>query len=690
VSGGGKPKDEPAARARAEELRDLIAHHRKRYYVDDDPEISDAEYDRLERELGEIERAHPDLVTSDSPTQRVGGQPSEEFETFRHATPLLSLDNAYTREELEEWQERLGRRLGGARSSYTVEPKVDGLSIAVHYRDGILVRGVTRGDGSLGEDVTPNVRTIRSIPLRLTRPVAFVEARGEVYMPRAAFEALNRQRVDNGLPPFANPRNSAAGSVRLLDPRITAERKLDCFFYALASYENGASPRTHWESLELVRDLGLRTNPVSERCENLEQVEDYIERLDKIRHDLDYEIDGVVVKVERYDQREIVGSTSKFPRWAVAFKYPAEQATTRVRDIVVQVGRTGALTPVAELEPVLLAGTTVSRATLHNDDEVRRKDVRVSDTVLIEKAGEIIPQVVKVIAGKRPRGSRPFVMPTTCPVCGSEVLKQEGEVASRCTGVSCPAQRREMLRHFAGRSAMDIQGLGDALLDQLLRREMVRDVSDLYHLDADRLAGLERMGAKSAANLLAQIEESKGRPFHRLIHALGIRHVGDRASRVLAAAYGSFDRLEKATEEELQAIDEIGPKTARSIRTFLGQGTNRALLRRLREAGVNMEALEGEAPPVPAGTDGDSGPPLRGKTLVLTGTFPGRSREEVKALVEAAGGRVTGSVSSKTDLVVAGGGAGSKLDRARELGIEVVAPEELERLLSTTPDETDG
>jgi DNA ligase (NAD+) len=684
---GGASGDEDAARKRAEELRDLIAYHRKRYYVDDDPEISDAEYDLLERELREIERAHPELITPDSPTQRVGGQPSEEFATFRHSTPLLSLDNAYAPAELEEWEERLLRRLGGARSTYTVEPKVDGLSIAVHYRNGILERGVTRGDGSVGEDVTPNVRTLRSIPLRLTRPAPFVEVRGEVYMPRTAFEELNRQRVADSLPPFANPRNSAAGSVRLLDPRITAERKLDCFFYALAAYRDGAQPETHWESLELLRDLGLRTNPASERCDDLEQVEAYIERLDRARHDLDYEIDGVVVKVERFDQRELAGSTSKFPRWAVAFKYPAEQATTLVREIVVQVGRTGALTPVAELEPVQLAGTTVSRATLHNEEEVQRKDVRVGDTVLVEKAGEIIPQVVKVIEGKRPRGSRPFEMPRSCPVCGSAVLKEEGEVASRCTGVSCPAQRREMLRHFAGRSAMDIQGLGDALVEQLLRREMVRDVADLYHLDAEGLAGLDRMGERSAANLLQQLEASKSRPFHQLLHALGIRHVGERASRVLAGAYGSFDLLEAATEEELQAIDEIGPKTARSIRTFLDQPANRELLRRLREAGVKMEASPEEARSAPG--EGSTGSPFLGRTLVLTGTLPGRTRQEAKALVEAGGGRVVGTVSSKTDMVVAGEEAGSKLEKARKLGLPVIDPDEFERLLSAAREETE-
>ena len=665
-----------AARARARELRRLIEHHRRRYYVDDDPEVADADYDRLERELREIEESHPDLITPDSPTQRVGGQPSESFETYRHATPLLSLDNAYDRDELAEWERRLRRQLDGEPSTYTVEPKIDGLSIAVHYRNGILERGVTRGDGAVGEDVTPNVRTIRSIPLRLSRDLPHVEARGEVFMPRTAFEELNRQRLADGLPPFANPRNSAAGSVRLLDPRITAQRRLDCYFYALEQCENGKAPETHWESLELLRGLGLRTNPASARREDLDGVLEYVADLESRRHELDYEIDGVVVKVERFDQRERAGATSKFPRWAAAFKFPAEQSTTLVRDIVVQVGRTGAMTPVAELEPVQLAGTTVSRATLHNEEEVQRKDVRVGDTVLVEKAGEIIPQVVKVIESERPKRSKRFVMPEVCPECGSAIVKEDGEVASRCTGAACPAQRREMLRHYASRAALDIQGLGEALVDQLLKHDMIRDMSDLYALDAAKLAGLERMGEKSAANLLAQIEESKSRPLDRLLYALGIRHVGDRASRVLAGGYGTLDALIEASEEELQEFDEIGPKTASSIRTFLDQPANRKLIDKLRSAGVRTTADETAAP---AETAADS--PFRDKTVVITGTLAGRSRQEAKALVEARGGRVSGSVSKNTDMVVAGEAAGSKLAKAREFGVRIVDSEEFERLL---------
>ncbi len=664
------------AAARAEELRRLIAYHRKKYYVDDAPEISDQEYDRLERELAEIEGRYPRLVTADSPTQRVGGEPAEAFVTYRHRSPLLSLDNVYSVEELREWEQRLLKVLGGRRPSYVVEPKMDGLSIAVIYRNGLLERGVTRGDGFVGEDVTSNIRTIRSIPLRLTRPVADLEARGEVYMPRAAFQELNRQREEAGEPPFANPRNAAAGSVRLLDPRITSSRRLDCFFWVLAEIE-GAAPGSHSARLERLRELGLRTNPHNEACADLDAVIARIGNLSTLRRELEYEIDGAVVKVDDIALQERAGATSKFPRWAVAFKYPPEQATTRVRNIAVQVGRTGVLTPVAELDPVPLAGTTVSRATLHNEDEVRRKDVRVGDTVFIERAGEVIPQVVSVVLAKRPPRSVPFVMPSACPECGSAVVREEGEVAVRCTGASCPAKRRETLLHFASRSGMDIQGLGDALVEQLIEHAMVRDVSDLYGLELVPLADLERMGKKSASNLLEQIAASRERPLHRLLFALGIRHVGERAARILAASFGSMERLESATLEQLQAIHEIGPATASAVRVFLDQPANRDLIRRLREAGVNTTALPEEIPSAPP-----SGSAFADKTVVLTGTLPGRTREEAKAIVEAMGGRVASSVSRRTDLVVAGEDAGSKLARARGLGIAIVGPEEFERMIA--------
>jgi DNA ligase (NAD+) len=671
---GGRRK---MAAARAEELRRLIAHHRKRYYVDDAPEISDAEYDALERELRAIEADFPDLATPDSPTRRVGGEPSKAFATFRHRTPLLSLDNAYSDADVRTWAERLTRALDGeSPERYAVEPKIDGLCIAVAWRDGVLDRGVTRGDGVVGEDVTSNVRTIRSIPLRLTRPVPYLEARGEVYMPRAAFEELNRQRAGAGEPPFANPRNAAAGSVRLLDPRITASRRLDCFFYVLAEIEGESSPpASHLGRLALLREFGLRTNPLNEACPSLDAVLICIARFEDRRHALDYDIDGAVVKADEIAIQARAGATSKLPRWAIAYKYSPEQATTRVRDIVVQVGRTGTLTPVAELDPVQLAGTTVSRATLHNEDEVRRKDVRVGDTVFIEKAGEIIPQVVSVVSSKRPRDARPFVMPARCPVCGSAVVREAGEVASRCTGATCPAKRREAILHFSSRAGMDIQGLGDALVDQILAKGLVRDAADLYRLEPEALAALDRMGEKSAANVLAEIAASKSRPLHRVVFALGIRQVGERAAKDLSAAFGSMEAVAGATEEQLQAVEEIGPKTAASVRLFFDQPANRTLVRRLAEAGVNMRATSDErATPKAASA-------FAGKTVVLTGTLPGRTREEAKGIVERLGGKVAGSVSRKTDLVVAGEDAGSKLAQARELDVPVVGPDEFERMI---------
>jgi DNA ligase (NAD+) len=613
----------------------------------------------------------------------VGGEPSQAFAAYGHRSPMLSLDNAYTDEDLREWEQRLLRAIEPAAATYVMEPKVDGLSIALVYRNGLLQRGVTRGDGTVGEDVTPNVRTIRSIPLRLMRPVEYLEVRGEVFMPRKAFQEVNRQREEAAEPAFANPRNAAAGSVRLLDPRITSARKLDCFFYVIAECD-AVLPTRHSERLAWLRDLGLRTNPLNVVCRDLPAVMESIEALQGRRQDLDYEIDGAVVKVDEIPLQELAGATSKFPRWAVAFKYPADQAPTRVRDIVVQVGRTGTLTPVALLEPVQLGGTTVSRATLHNEDEVRRKDIRVGDTVLIEKAGEIIPQVVSVVLAERPADSVPFAMTDRCPICGSAVAREEGEVASRCTGATCAAKRREALLHFASRPAMDIQGLGEALVDQLLDRGLARDAADLYHLGTDVLAALDRMGRKSASNLLDELERSRTKPLHRLLHALGIRHVGERAARVLAASFGSIEDLAAASVEALQGIPEIGPKTAAAVRLFFEQPVNRELIRRLAEAGVTTSAGE-EDRESPA----RSVSPLSGKTVVLTGTLPGRSRAEAKAIVERLGGRVAGSVSRKTDLVVAGDEPGSKLDEARKLGVPVVGPAEFERIVgeaSTPPD----
>ena len=654
-----------AAEKRASELRGEIAFHRKRYYIDNDPDVSDSEYDALERELVEIESAFPDLITADSPSHRVGGAPADGFDTFKHRTPLLSLGNAFGVEELKAWQQRLLRVLGEeARPQFAVEPKIDGLSISVHYRDGILERGVTRGDGETGEVVTANVRTIQSIPLRLQKPID-IEVRGEIFMPRGAFEALNRERLECGESLYANPRNAAAGFVRLKDSRVTATRGLACFFYEVA----GGSPTadSYHASLAALREQGLPTNPLNELQDDLDGVIGYIDKLSGEREHLDYEIDGVVVKVDDLRVRAEAGSTSKYPRWAIAVKYPAQQATTQVRKIVVQVGRTGKLTPVAELEPVALAGTTVSRATLHNEDEVERKGVREGDTVLVEKAGEIIPQVVKVIAGKRPRGTRAFEMPERCPVCRSAAVRDEGEVARYCTNAACPAQQRERIIHFVSRGGMDIRGLGDALVDQLVERGLVADVADLYGLDAESLAGLERMGAKSADNLIKQIEISKTRPLGRVLFALGIRHVGDRGGRQLAAKLRSLEALMSVDAETLEEIDEIGPKTAAAVCSFFEQEANRSLVGRLLGAGLNPEVEERLVVE-------DS--PFAGKTVVITGTLPDHSRAAVAAMVEQGGGKVSGSVSRKTDLVIAGESAGSKLEKARKLGVTVIGPEE--------------
>ena len=665
--------------ARAAELREQIAHHRRKYYQDDAPEVSDAEYDALERELAAIEKAHPELATSDSTSQRVGGEPSQQFVNVAHRSPLQSLDNAYSEDDLRAWDERLSRAVSRPVDRYVVEPKIDGLSIALWYRNGELERAITRGDGAIGEDVTANVRTIRSIPGTLARAVPFLEVRGELFMPLASFRELNQARQDAGEPPLANPRNAASGSVRLIDTSVTASRKLDGFFYVLAEIEGEPAPETHTQALALLAGLGLRVNPLNSVCGSLEDVLAAIETIRVERETLPYVIDGAVVKVDALDMQRRAGSTSKFPRWAIAFKYPAEQAETQVRDIVVQVGRTGALTPVADLAPVLLAGTTVSRATLHNEDEVARKDVRVGDTVVIEKAGEIIPQVLRVVREARPKGAKRFVMPDRCPVCGSEAVREEGEVASRCTGASCPAKRREALLHFASRPGMDIQGFGDVLVDQLLAKELVRDAADVYGLDVSSLAELERMGAKSAANVAGEIEASKARPLHRLVYALGIRHVGDRAARVLSSSFGSLAALQAADATALEATPEIGPKTAAAVRTFFEQSRNRELIQRLADKGVRTVATPEELAPKPSP---DSG--FAGKTVVLTGALPVLSRDEAKARIEALGGRVATSVSKKTDFVIAGEDAGSKLDKAMALGVRVVSPEEFDAMLAAT------
>jgi DNA ligase (NAD+) len=665
-----RPDPLERARRRAEELRREILRHRKLYFVDDAPEIADGEYDALERELAEIEASFPELVTPDSPTQRVGGEPASELPSIEHRRPMLSLDNAYDDAEVSDWDRRLKRLLdlnAEEDLTFVAENKVDGVSLSLIYEEGVLARAVTRGNGRTGEDVTLNARTIRSLPLRLLGPVPLLEARGEVFFPKSEFERSNRERERKGEPAFANPRNAAAGTLRQLDPRVAARRRLDLFLWSLEE-EAGREPDSHWEGLERLRALGLKANPTARRVRGVSGIFDYCVEWREKRESLAYDIDGVVIKLDDRSLQRRAGATAKFPRWSVAVKFPAQQATTRVRDIVVQVGRTGALTPVAELEPVSLAGTRVSRATLHNEEEVRRKDVRVGDTVLVEKGGDVIPKVVTVVASKRPRGTGRWALPATCPVCRSPIWRPEGEVVARCPNRSCPAQLREALRHFARRNAMDIEGLGTALIDQLVEKELVRDVASLYGLDAETLAGLERMGEKSAANLLAQLEASRHRPLHRLLFGLGIRMVGERAATVLARELRTLDALAEVARaeegrERLEEIHEIGPKIAESLARWFSEEHNRDLVERLRRAGLRMdEPLEERI----------RSNALAGLRVVLTGTLAETSRQEAKRLIEAAGGTVTGSVSSRTDLVVAGVDPGSKLRRARELGIEVV------------------
>ncbi len=662
-----------------EKLREAIRYHEHRYYVLNDPEISDAEFDRLMRRLQELERAHPELVTPDSPTQRVGGAPAEEFPKVRHSTPMMSLDNTYSVEELKDFDRRVRELSGRSRVDYVGELKLDGLSIALHYEDGRLVRGLTRGDGVTGEDVTGNVKTIRSVPLRVEparlaawgNPKRF-EVRGEVIMPRKAFEKLNAQREAAGEPKFANPRNSAAGTLRQLDPRIVAERQLDTYIYQ--AIVNGRPPlEEHWQVLDSLAAIGFKVNPHRRLCRRFEELIDYIREWESKRDRLDYEIDGIVVKVNDTRLWEKLGATAKSPRWAVAYKYPARQATTVVKNIRAQVGRTGILTPVADLEPVDVGGVTVSHATLHNMDEIERLGVRVGDTVLVQRAGEVIPQVVKVVKHS-PQG-REFRMPKACPVCGGEVFRAAGEVAYRCVNAACPAKLKESLLHFAGRRAMDIDGLGEALVDQLVDKGLVKDVADLYQLTEEQLEGLERMGKKSAMNLQREIENSKQAELARLIYAIGIPFVGERTAQILADHFGSLDRLMGASAEELEAVPEIGPKTAAGIVRFFHEPRNRRVIEKLRRAGLRFEQP-------PAARRGAR--PLAGMQFVLTGTLPTYSRDEAKKLIEEAGGRVTGSVSKRTNYVVVGSDPGSKLEKARELGIKTIDEAELVKLAGKT------
>lgn len=658
---------------RVEELVRQIEYHNYKYYVEDAPEISDAAYDALMEELKEIERAHPELVTPYSPTQRVGGKPLEEFLPVTHTIPMLSLDNTFSEEELLEFDDRVRRGLGGEKVDYVVEPKIDGLGVSLRYENGIFVRGATRGDGVTGEDVSENLKTIKGLPLKLSgrRSPRVLEVRGEVYMNREGFQKANREREEAGEAPFANPRNAAAGSIRLLDPRITARRPLRIvLYYLLEPTAHGI--RTHWEALSFMKGLGLPTSKHLFRGDGIREVIRACDEFREKRRDLDFDVDGMVVKLNSFSQQERLGSTSHHPRWAIAYKFPAERARTRVLDIIVNVGRTGALTPVAVLAPVFLSGTTVSRASLHNEDEVRRKDVRIGDTVLIEKAGEIIPQVTKVLTEERTGGEKPFLMPSACPVCGSIVYRPEGEVISRCTGARCPAQLKERIRHFGSRKAMDIEGLGPALIDQLVDQKMLEDVADLYSLGHKDLAALERMAEKSAANIVAALEASRGKGLERLLFGLGIRYVGVTVAAQLAGHMRSMDSLARASREELEEIEGIGPKVAESVVLFFSQKENLHVIEKLAKAGVSMTSSRAAVPA--AGV-------LTGKTFVLTGTLEGFTRDQARALIESQGGKVVGSVSKRLDFLLLGKEPGSKLEKARELGIRTIDEKEFMKLI---------
>jgi len=660
-----------------EKLRNEIRRHEDLYYVLDSPEISDREYDQLLEKLQQLEQDHPELVTPDSPTQRVGGRPAEGFAEVVHRLPMLSLDNSYNIDELRAFDERCQKLADGRPLEYVAELKIDGLSLSLQYVNNVLARGVTRGDGRIGEEVTQNARTIRSVPLRVKSEAKAIdgeiEVRGEVFIPLDVFQKTNAEREEQGEPRFANPRNAAAGAIRQLDSKLVARRKLDMFAYDLLV--NGRKPfATHWESLNWLAAAGFRVNPNKELCKSIDQVIDFANEKEKLRDELGYEIDGLVVKVNSTALQDDFGATAKAPRWAIAYKYPARQASTQVLSIVVQVGRTGALTPVANLEPVFLAGTTVSRATLHNEDEIKRLGLKIGDWVMIEKSGEIIPKVLNVIKSKRTGKEKSFKPPTHCPVCGGEISRVEGEVVARCVAADCAAQLMGRLLHFASRRAMRIEGLGEVLVVQLVEAKLVKDVGDLYSLTLEQVSGLPRMAKKSATNLLEQIEASKSRDLGQLIYALGLRHVGERTAGILAHHFGSLEKLAKATTEELDEIPEIGLTVAQSVRDWFDDDGNRELCDRLRGVGVKTELEKTSA------TELDER--FAGKQFVLTGKMEGFTRDEARALIEARGGRVNSSVSKKTDYVIAGEEAGSKLDKATELGVTVMDEAGFKKLMS--------
>ena len=662
------------AAARVAALRREIEEHNRRYYQEAAPTISDQEYDRLYRELQDLETQFPELAAPDSPTRKVGGVPLEEFAQIRHRAPMLSLDNTYSEEEVAAFFVRLEKLLPGQKIGTVIEPKVDGVAISLLYEGGLLQYAATRGDGTTGDDVTQNIRTIPGVPQRLTgaRIPRLLEVRGEIFLPKAQFAALNEERNAAGEPPFANPRNAAAGSLKQLDPSVVARRGLGAIFYGTGVLE-GVQWQTHREALDALRDCGLPIHKKTWTATTLDEVLTAIHELDAVRHDFPFETDGAVIKVDSFAQRDAVGFTAKSPRWAMAYKYKAEQAETRLNDITVQVGRTGVLTPVAELEPVFVSGSTVARATLHNEEEIARKDIRIGDLVVIEKAGEVIPAVVEVCKERRTGAERVFAMPATCPACGSPVVREEGQVAIRCVNTACPAQIKRRLEHFASRGAMDIEGLGEAMVELLVERELTRDLADIYQLNVAKLASLPRMGEKSIANLLAAIQESKTRPLWRLIFGLGILHVGVTSARALAGHFHLLDALMAATADDLQRIPDVGPVVGPAIFQHFENPGNRAVIERLREAGLNFGALDDHAAQPTGGK-------LAGTTWVLTGTLS-EPREGIAETIRAHGGKVTDSVSKKTSFVLAGEEAGSKLDKAHKLGVRVLTEAEFRGML---------
>lgn len=671
-----------------ERLRDEIRHHEYRYYVLDDPEITDTQFDALMNRLKKIEAEHPELITPDSPTQRVGGKPREGFVKVPHSVPMLSLDNAYNEEDLRNWERRVHELSGSKDVEFVCELKLDGMSLALRYESGKLVRGITRGDGTVGEDVTSNVRTVRSVPLSISPeklkkaalPADF-EVRGEMLMPIASFKKMNEEREKQGLSTFANPRNATAGTVRQLEPSITAQTRLDFFAYIFIGSGEPTATATgraktifnnQWETLNALDSAGFKVNPRRALAKNFDEVWEFIAQWEEKRETLPYEIDGVVIKVNDFRLQRQLGFTGKAPRWAIAYKYAARAGITKIEDILVQVGRTGKLTPVAALKPVPIGGTTVSRATLHNMDEIERLGVKIGDWVEVERGGDVIPKVTRVVDDKdHPRGTRKFAMPQHCPVCGGNVVRTEGEADHRCVNQKCPAKLRETILHFASRGVMNIDGMGDALVTQLTNRGLVKDVADIYKLSKKDLLSLERMGDKSAENVLREVGNSKKLPLERVIFGMGIRFVGERTALFLAEHFGEMDALMNAGQEELQQVEEVGPRIAESIIEFFAEPRNRELVGELRAAGLTMKGRKKER-----------GTKLAGKTFVLTGTLPTYSRDQAKKMIEDAGGKVTGSVSKKTDYVVAGMDAGSKLDKAKELGVSVIDEDEMRSLLS--------